>query len=183
MNRKSLTNIILIGVVVVIVGAVGYLVLTWKLETPSTPQQSPTTTQTQPTPAPANNLQNITLSLLVKGCAETDKGMATKAFGEGIEQKPKIEVNGNEVLYSRAINHLCCRKAEIEKEIQNSVINIYEVWSGIGCKCMCFSEIGAKLSNVPSGTYAVNIYEKGTKPGSEEPMEQKLIISQNIVVQ
>ena len=167
MNRKSLASIILIGVIVVILGAVSYLVLRWKL----------------PTAAPANNLQNIILSPLIKGCAETDKGMAIKAPVERIEQEPKIKVNGNEILYLRFINHLCCRKAEIEKETQNSVINIYEVWSGIGCKCMCFSKIKAKLSNVPSGTYTINVYEKGTKPGGEEPMEQKLIISQNIVVQ
>lgn len=139
--------------------------------------------QTSMQPTTPSNLQNIILSPLVKGCAETDKGMAIKSIGEGTEQEPKIEVNGNEALYSRAISHLCCRKAEIEKETENSVINIYEVWSGIGCKCMCFSEIEAKLQNVPSGTYKVNVYEKGTQPGSKEPMEQKLIISQNIVVQ
>lgn len=57
------------------------------------------------------------------------------------------------------------------------------MWSGIGCKCRCFSKIEAKLQNIPSGNYVVNVYEKVTEPGGEEPMEQKLIISQNIVVQ
>ena len=163
MNNKIILPLIL---VIVIIGIAG--IYFW--QTPTQP-----TTQSNP--------QNIILSPLVKGCAETDKGMATKSLGEGTEQEPKIDVNGNEVLYYRAINHLCCRKAEIEKETESSIINIYEVWSGIGCKCMCFSEIEAKLQNVPSGTYTVNVYEKGTKPGSKEPMEQTLIISQNIVVQ
>lgn len=129
------------------------------------------------------NIQDITLSPLVKGCAETDKGTAAKSIGIGEGQKPKIETDGNQIIYSRAINHLCCRKAEFEKETETSVINIYEVWSGIGCKCMCFSEIKATLNNIPSGSYAVNVYEKGTEPGSDEPMEQKLIITQNIEVQ
>ncbi|MCD6557673.1 MAG: hypothetical protein J7K31_01420 [Candidatus Aenigmarchaeota archaeon] len=163
MNNKIILPLVL---VVLIVGIVG--IYFWK-------------TPTQPTTPP--NLQNIILLPSVKGCAETDKGMATKAFGEGTEQEPKIEVSGNEIIYSRAINHLCCRKAEIEKETKDSVINIYEVWSGIGCKCICFSEIEAKLQNVPLGTYVVNVYEKGTQPGNEGPMEQKLIISQNVVVQ
>jgi hypothetical protein len=129
------------------------------------------------------NMQNIILSPLIKGCAETDKGMTTKSIGDGTEQEPKIEVDGNRIKYSRAVNHLCCRKAEIEKGISGSTINIFEDWSGIGCKCMCFSEIEATLSNVPSGSYVVNVYEKGTKPGSDEQMEQKLIITRNINVQ
>ena len=134
-------------------------------------------------PTAPSNLQNIVLSPSVKGCAETDNSMTTKSIGGEAAQEPKIEVIGNEIKYSRATNHLCCRKAEIEKETGGSVINIYEVWSGIGCKCICFSELAAKLQNVPSGTYTVNVYERGTQPGSEEPMEQKLIISQSIVVQ
>jgi hypothetical protein len=123
--------------------------------------------------------QNFILFPSVKGCAETESGMSTKALGQ-TEREPKIEVDGNEILYSRAINHLCCRKVEIEKEIENS-INIYEVWSGIGCKCICFSEIEARIKNVPPGNYTVNVYEKGTEPGGE-PMEQKLIISKNVVI-
>lgn len=124
--------------------------------------------------------QKIVLLPLIKGCAETDKGMATKSFGEEIERSPSIEVTGNEIKYSRAINHLCCRKADIQKEINNSVINIFEVWDGVGCKCMCFSEIEATLTNIPSGDYTVNVYETGIKPGDGEPMEQELIITQEI---
>jgi hypothetical protein len=127
--------------------------------------------------------ENITLLSSVKGCAETEKGTTTKSFGKETEKEPIIKVNGNNVVYSRALNHLCCRKAEIEKEIGDFTINIYEVWSGVGCKCMCFSEIEAKLKNIPSGTYKVNVYEKGTKPGSDDPMEQTLIISDEVTIQ
>ena len=127
--------------------------------------------------------ENITLLSSVKGCAETEKGTTTKSVGVETEKEPTIEVNGNNVVYSRALNHLCCRKAEIEKEIGDFTINIYEVWSGVGCKCICFSEIEAKLKNIPSGTYKVNVYEKGTQPDGDEPMEQTLIISEDITVQ
>lgn len=162
MNNKIRLLLIL---VVVITGVVG--IYFWQ-------------TSTQPTTPP--NLQNIIFSPLVKGCAKTDEGIATKSLGKKTEQNPKIDVNGNEVLYSRAINHLCCRKAEIEKGISGSTINIFEDWSGIGCKCECFSEIEATLSNVPSGSYVVNVYEKGTESGSDGPMEQKLIITRKINV-
>ena len=126
---------------------------------------------------------DLVLTSLIKGCAETDKGMTRKS-GKDVEKEPNIEVNGNEILYSRAINHLCCRKVEIQKETIESTINIFEEWSGIGCRCICFSEIEATVSNIPTGLYIVNVYEKGTEPdGSNEPMEQKLIISKEIVIQ
>jgi hypothetical protein len=135
------------------------------------------------TPSAASDLENIIFSYSIRGCAETDKGMATKGVGNGTEKEPKIEVSENNVTYSRAINHLCCRKVEIQKEIIGSTINIFEVWSGIGCKCICFSEIEATISNFTSGTYCaytVNVYETGTEPGSDKPMEETLIISKEI---
>jgi hypothetical protein len=57
------------------------------------------------------------------------------------------------------------------------------MWSGEGCICVCFSKIEARLQNVPLGGYIVNVYETGTEPGSKEPMEQTLIISQEVVVE
>lgn len=67
----------------------------------------------------------------------------------------------------------------MKKEIVGSAINIYEVWSGASCRCICFSEIGATLENLPAGTYTVSVYEKGTKPDGSA-MEQVLIISKEI---
>ncbi len=130
-----------------------------------------------------SNTNNIKFSFIVKGCAETDHGMASKSVGLGKEQYPEIEVSGNSIIYSRAIKHLCCRKAEFKKEINGNKINIYEVWSGIGCKCICFSELKAKVENLEKGKYIINVYETGTQPGTENvPMNQTLIISQNVVI-
>jgi hypothetical protein len=119
---------------------------------------------------------------MVKGCAETDQGMQARAPGDENEQEPAIEVIGNTVRYTRAITHQCCRKVEFEQEIQGANISLFEVWSGEGCRCECFSEIQADLEFVPSGDYLVHVYEKGTQPGSSEPMEQKLLISEEISV-
>lgn len=130
----------------------------------------------------SGDLSGVVLLPLVKGCAETDKGMAVRSMAEGTEQAPKIEVNGNEVVYSRAISHQCCRKVEITKETGKAAINVYETWSGAGCRCMCFSEIKAKLENVPAGAYTINVYANGTG-GDGAPAEQSLIISQKIFVQ
>jgi hypothetical protein len=122
------------------------------------------------------------LSLQVKGCAETDQGMASRAVGSENEQEPAIEVIGNAVRYTHALHHQCCRKVEFEHEIQGNEINLYEVWSGEGCRCECFSEIQADLEFIPSGNYLVRVYERGTQPGSSELMEEKLLISEEISV-
>jgi len=122
------------------------------------------------------------LSPTVKGCAETDQGMASRAAGGENEQEPAIEVIGNTVCYTRALQHQCCRKVEFEHEIQGTEITLYEVWSGEGCRCECFSEIQADLEFVPSGDYLVRVYERSTQPGSSEPMEEKLLISVEISV-
>jgi hypothetical protein len=119
---------------------------------------------------------------MVKGCAETDQGMESRAPGDKNEQEPAIEVTGNTLRYTRAIQHQCCRKVEFEQEIQGMDITLYEVWSGEGCRCECFSEIRADLEFVPSGNYLVRVYAKGMQPGSSEPMEQKLLISVEISI-
>jgi hypothetical protein len=118
----------------------------------------------------------------VKGCAETDQGMASRAAGGENEQEPAIEVIGNTLRYTRALQHQCCRKVEFEQEIQGTEITLYEVWSGEGCRCECFSEIQVDLEFIPAGNYRMRVYEKGTQPGSSEPMEQKLLISVKISI-
>jgi hypothetical protein len=138
--------------------------------------------QTRPQSTTPLNLNSLAFTPTVTGCAETDKGMASRSLGGTTEQAPKIAVKGNQISYSRALNHLCCRKAEVSHKISGSAIDIYENWSGIGCRCQCFSEIKATLNNIPTGSYIISVYEQGTKPGSNEPLEQALIISQNIII-
>jgi hypothetical protein len=134
----------------------------------------------QVTPSPST--PEPRLSPTVKGCAETDQGMASRIPGGESEKDPSIEVIGNMLRYTRALQHQCCRKVEFEQEIQGANITLYEVWSGVGCRCECFSELQVDLEFIPAGNYLVRVYEKGTQPGSSEPMEEKLLISVEISV-
>ncbi|MFH1470234.1 MAG: hypothetical protein ABIF01_00640 [Candidatus Micrarchaeota archaeon] len=120
-------------------------------------------------------------SFLVKGCAESEKGMATRAF-QNDERGPGLVISGGELLYYRAINHLCCRHAEVRGELAGSDLDIYETWSGEGCRCMCFSEISAKFGGLAPGRYSLNVYETGTKPGSGEPMEMTVILRKEFFI-
>ncbi len=108
--------------------------------------------------------------------------MASRAAGGESEKEPSIEVIGNTLRYTHALQHQCCRKIEFEQEIQGTEITLYEVWSGEGCRCECFSELQVDLEFIPAGNYLVCVYEKGAQPGSSEPMEEKLLISVEISV-
>ena len=115
----------------------------------------------------------------VKGCAESEKGVTARVWEA--ERGPTIVTCSGEIVYSRAVNHQCCRKVALEKEISGQNVNIYEVWSGQGCKCMCFSEVEVIIGNITPGRYMVNIYEKGTNSAGE-PMEQTTVMSQEVKV-
>jgi hypothetical protein len=121
---------------------------------------------------------NVEFSCSVRGCAETENGLATRGADEA-ERGPSIMISGNQVTYSRAINHLCCRKAVIQKDISPGRIDIYEVWSGLGCRCMCFSEMEATVKGLPAGRYSVNVYEQGTTPEGN-PMERSVVVSRDV---
>jgi len=117
----------------------------------------------------------------IKGCALGKEEGGSRSAWNGEEQGPVIEVDGNTIRYARAIDHMCCRQVEFEKSIRGSTINLYEVWSGEGCRCMCFSEIGVSMEDIPAGTYTVRVYAKGidTDGGS---MEENLIISSDVII-
>lgn len=121
-----------------------------------------------------DNLFPESFTSSVTGCAEKGDNSTTKSAGE--TQEPKIEVINNEVVYSRAINHACCRKANMDYEVNSSGLNIYEIWSGEPCKCLCFSELKAE-KEVPQTPYPlnVNVYEK-----ESDGSNLKLIISKTI---
>jgi len=110
-----------------------------------------------------------------------NKGQTT---GTGMaERNASIEVLGNNITYSRVAHHLCCRTVQIEKHTDDPpFIKINEIWGGIGCKCECFSEINATISGMPNGTYFVSVYEEGTKPGGNEPIQPALIASSRVEI-
>jgi len=126
------------------------------------------------------NLENVSFSSIIRGCAQRERGMTPR--GNLTEEKePSITIEVNKIKYSRVLNHLCCRMVIVNRKIEGWTINIYENWSGTGCRCICFSEISAIVENLPKGTYTVNVYEKGINPDGSQ-MEEKLIISDLVTI-
>lgn len=95
----------------------------------------------------------------ITGCAETDNGMNTRTIKE--DANASITITNDSINYHRSLNHQCCRKAEINYEINNSIINIYETWSGQGCRCMCYSELKATIKGL-RGDYTIKASENLT---------------------
>ena len=128
----------------------------------------------------APGLENVSFSSTIKGCAQREHGMAPRTpLTEEI--KPSIVVENNNIEYSRSLRHLCCRMVLLDRRIEGWTINIYENWSGLGCRCMCNSEISARIENLPEGTYTVNVYEKGLNTDGSL-MQEKLITSEYVTI-
>jgi|GEM_PF-7102631 len=111
----------------------------------------------------------------VSGCANSSG--QTKSLGPGEEVKPEIIVKGNNIIYHRAINHLCCRKVNISYDINGNEVRIYEEWYGEPCKCICFSELKANLTLSP-GSYNVSVYTRNFNPGENK---DELVVSKEVV--
>ena len=117
------------------------------------------------------------LNYNITGCAETIDGKSTRDINEARETSgPRAFINEDIVSYHRSLDHLCCRKVIIQESLTNEVLNIYEVWTGPGCRCICHSEINATIK-VPDGTYVINVYETGTDPETNEKMTPNLLLT------
>ncbi len=103
-------------------------------------------------------LKNIVFTPSVKGCAEKIQELQVRGVGK--EEPPTINVTDRSILYYRAISHQCCKMVELTKEIGLEKIVIYENWTGEGCRCICYSEISAKIDNLEPGTYMVYVIKK-----------------------
>ena len=62
----------------------------------------------------------------VNGCAETERGMATRAGPQGKAVPPYVAVTNGTIRYYRAIRHVCCRKAEIQSTVDGHSIVVFE---------------------------------------------------------
>ncbi|HLE06045.1 MAG TPA: hypothetical protein VI790_01730 [Candidatus Nanoarchaeia archaeon] len=98
----------------------------------------------------------LSFSYTIIGCAETETGMTTRSLKEDINAS--IIITNNTIEYYRGLNHQCCKKAEISYTITDQIINIYETWSGNGCRCMCYSKLKASIKGL-KGEYTIKIYE------------------------
>lgn len=126
----------------------------------------------------------------VKGCAEKVAKGDTKFPSSGeyndypdlpMPGDNGITAEGDSIIYSRFVNHGCCRKVEISTKQHEKVITIIEYWTGQICKCMCSSIVRAVVKKLPKGKYQVYAIETGTDPIDDKPHEGRDTVMQQIV--
>ncbi|RLI98282.1 MAG: hypothetical protein DRO99_01125 [Candidatus Aenigmatarchaeota archaeon] len=125
---------------------------------------------------------DVMVTPIVRGCATGGSNNDALARSKSNkERRPSVTVHGDTIIYDRAISHLCCRIANVELTgpIENGRIDIYETWSGPECRCMCFSELGMKLSNLAPGDYTVNVHKSGFDANGM-PLEDELIVAEEV---
>lgn len=130
---------------------------------------------------PTTETREASFNYTITGCAETEEGMTMRDIMPDNVSPALTPINGD-IKYYRATSHLCCRKATVNYDQNKSVINIYEDWTGVGCRCICYSEINATISGLPAGTYIITVFETGIQPDSNESMIPRILISQTITL-
>lgn len=120
-------------------------------------------------------LSEKNVSWTVKGCAEsgtkptriTEPGKAGP--GDFMDEWGKIVVAGDSLVYSRTMQHLCCRQVRLSAEREPGLITVREYWYGKACKCHCNSSLRLVLRQLPAGTYRVLVTATGTDPVTDKP--------------
>jgi hypothetical protein len=125
------------------------------------------------------DLSAVVLSTGVQGCAAPQRGAGSQP-GQGDERPPALAVRDGNLVYTRATNHLCCRSVTFEWAAAGRALTLYEVWGGVGCRCMCYSELEAQLSRLPAGEYTVQVALKGVDADGETPLAPETLLEQTI---
>jgi len=110
-------------------------------------------------------LSGLVYTPIIRGCSAAGTNPQTNSiYQNGTERKATILAQGTDIVYDRAISHPCDMKATVESEARGASINIYEKWTGKGiANCICYSELGIRISSIPNGTYTVNAYRQWTE--------------------
>jgi len=103
------------------------------------------------------------LSYSIKGCINKQFNTEKRTIKE---ESIVIESTENSINFKHKATHLCGLDIELQQSIKDAQITIIEIFTGQGAKCICDSEISAKLFPIGRGVYNLKIY---TKVNDEPP--------------
>lgn len=139
--------------------------------------------------SPAFADSSLSFSTQVKGCAEKEMGGNAKFQGDGQDTSfheysasgtDGILVKGDSVVYSRNVDHLCCRQVDLSARRSGQVITVTEYWHRQGCKCKCNSTVSLVIKQLPKGQYSLYGIETGTDPVDDKPTASKDTVLQQV---
>ncbi len=69
-----------------------------------------------------------------------------------------IRVEGHTVHIHHRLPYVCCAKIALRLDREDHVLKVVERNVGEVCKCMCGYEVEAEITDLPSGTYTVQVW-------------------------
>lgn len=81
-----------------------------------------------------------------------------------------VGVEDGVVVVNQYIDYVCCAEIDAELQVEGRVIKIVETNVGQVCRCLCGYELHAEISNLPAGTYTVQVW--GVQYQEDHPLEQ-----------
>ena len=115
------------------------------------------------------------LSYSIKGCINKQYVIAKR---EILEEPLTIQATENSINIQHKVNHLCGLDLILQQSIKNAQITVIEVFTGQGAKCICDSEISAKISPLEKGVYNLKIYKKLNENPPELVKETTVAVGQ-----
>jgi hypothetical protein len=72
--------------------------------------------------------------------------------------KVDIAVQGDAVEIDQNLAYVCCAEVEIDVEQEEDIVKVIEKNTGDMCRCMCGYEVTARISDLPSGRYTIQVW-------------------------
>lgn len=103
------------------------------------------------TPTPQPPTPHLTYE--VSGCA---KGFALDRIQEW--EGTETTVEGGAVVIHDRVAYVCCATLTVKMQQEDKVIKVAERNVGEVCRCMCGYVVNARITNLPAGTYVVQVW-------------------------
>jgi hypothetical protein len=117
------------------------------------------------------------LSYSVKGCINKQEVQTKTGL---VEEHLAIEATEDSIIFEHKTNHLCGLDIDIQQSIKDAQITIIEVFTGQGAKCICDSDIAARIYPLEKGIYNLKLYREMNDMPPELIMEREIAVGEII---
>ena len=139
--------------------------------------------------SPALADSSLSFSTQVKGCAQkATRGDTKFPVAAQDTDYPELAASGTDgilaqgdsVVYTRNVDHLCCRTVELSAHRSGQSITVTEYWHRQGCKCRGKSTRKLGIKQLPKGQNQPHGIETGTSPVDDQPVAGKDTVLQQV---
>ncbi len=141
------------------------LIVSYAIGPPPTATATPTVIRRLPLPLIMRNRRPLAIQFSVTGCEQRTTPTAAAARLDG--GSVRIGVEGDDlVMFHEDAVYNCCAVIVVELEDRRPLLKLVEretYPTGGPCRCVCTWDISARVSDLPPGTYQVEVWD-GMRP-------------------